>query len=355
MMQWTSNLPKWLLIELIILLTLLNSWLLFLAFHSFQVLITVLITATLLSFLLDYPTQLLQNRGLRRGYAIGIIILVTIGILIICGVTLLPLLLNQLNGLAEYLPVWLESVGQQFEALDHWLDVHHIPLDMSEIAERVSNLLPDELTVLPSQLLDFVLGTADRIIEVLLTVVLTTYLLLHGETFWQGIIQWLPHLWGDRLRQALRKQFRNYFIGQAAVAFLMGLILTGAFFLLQVPFWLVFGLGIGISVLIPFGDFLSIAVVSTLVSLNSIGLGLEVLAIAILTDQIIDSLIAPRILSHLVGLNPVWVLIALLIGGQIGGILGVLIAVPTAATIKTLLEIVKTEPEFAPEEAKQTV
>lgn len=339
MMQWANTLPKWLVIELLLLLTMANGWLLFLAFRSFQPLITVIVVATLLSFLLDYPVQLLQKRGMRRGYALLTIVLVTVGLIAIAGLTLVPLLLNQLNELANRLPVWLESADQQFEALDQWLDARSIPLDMSQMALRVSNLLPDELKVLPNQLLTVALGAADRVVEVILTIVLTVYLLLHGEAFWNGILQWLPNQWGDRLRQSLKDQFRNYFVGQAVVASLMAMVLTLAFFLLKIPFWLVFGLGIGITVLIPFGDFLSIAVVSILVSLKSIWLGGEVLAVAILADQIIDNAVAPRILSHLVGLNPVWILISLLIGAQLGGILGVLIAVPMAATLKTILAI----------------
>ncbi|MGB3496372.1 MAG: AI-2E family transporter [Elainellaceae cyanobacterium] len=339
MMQWVSSLPKWLMAELVILFTLLNGWLLFLAFHSLQPLITVLVIATLFSFLLNYPVQLFQKRGVQRGYAVLAIVLLVLGIVILCGVTLVPLLLSQLDDLANLLPIWLESGSEQFDDLDQWFEAQKIPLDLSGLVSQLSSLLPDELTALPNQLLDIVVGTADRIIEVLLTVVLTVYLLLHGEEFWNGILKWLPEPWGDRLQKALTDQFRNYFVGQAVIASLMAVVLTSVFFLLKIPFWLVFGLGIGVTVLIPFGDLLSISVVSILVSFNNVWLGGEVLAIAILTDQLIDNAVAPRIFSHLVGLNPVWILIALLIGAQFGGVLGVLIAVPLAATVKTTFDL----------------
>jgi predicted PurR-regulated permease PerM len=347
MFQAIGKLPRWLVIELIIPLTILNGWVLFLAFRFFQPFITIFVVATLLSFLLDYPIQLWQQRGLSRGYAIAGIILVTFSIVTICGFTLVPLLLNQLSTLANLLPVWLDSGDRQFEALDNWFAAQNIPLDLSAIAAQLSHLLPDELKVLPNQILNLVLGAADRVIEVILTVVLTIYLLLHGEEFWHSILQWLPNKWSEHLRQSLREQFRNYFIGQATIASLMALVLTIAFFLLKIPFWLVFGLGIGITVLIPFGDLLSISAVSILVSFKSIWLGGKVLAIAILADQIIDNAVAPRILSRLVGLNPIWVLIALLVGAQLGGILGVLIAVPTAATIKNIFVMAKASSDLS--------
>ncbi|MEY2976755.1 MAG: AI-2E family transporter [Prochlorotrichaceae cyanobacterium] len=338
-MQWARSLPKWLVIDLVVLLTLVNGWLIFLAFRSFQPLITVLAIATLLSFLLDYPLQFVQRKGMQRGYAVLIIVLLVLGIVTIAGVTLVPLLLSQLSDLANHLPVWLESGSQQFETLDAWFDAQSIPLDLSGLVSQLTGLLPEELTVLPNQLLEVVVGAADRVVEAVLTLVLTVYLLLHGKEFWGGILKWLPEPWGDRLQQSLKEQFRNYFVGQAAIASLMVLVLTSVFFLLKIPFWLVFGLGIGATVLIPFGDLLSISIVSLLVSLKSVWLGGEVLAIAIVTDQLIDNAVAPRIFSHLVGLNPIWILIVLLIGAQLGGVLGIVIAVPLAATIKTIVDL----------------
>ncbi|MGB3612556.1 MAG: AI-2E family transporter [Elainellaceae cyanobacterium] len=76
---------------------------------------------------------------------------------------------------------------------------------------------------------------------------------------------------------------------------------------------------------------------AVVVSFKSIFLGGEVIAIALLTDQIIDNAIAPRILGNLIGLNPVWILISLLVGAQLGGFLGLLLAVPLAGSLKRIL------------------
>jgi predicted PurR-regulated permease PerM len=144
----------------------------------------------------------------------------------------------------------------------------------------------------------------------------------------------LPKPIGFRIQLALRQSFRNYFLGQLIIAGLMGLTITLAFILLNVPFGLLFGLGIGILVLIPFGDILGIVGVSLLVALNNVWLGGEVLIVATIIDQAIDQAIAPRIFGGFVGLNPVWIIISLLIGVKLGGVLGLIIAVPVAGAIK---------------------
>ena len=72
--------------------------------------------------------------------------------------------------------------------------------------------------------------------------------------------------------------------------------------------------------------------------LRSVGLGIEVLVVAIVIDQAIDNTLAPRIFGSLVGLNPIWIIISLLLGAKLGGILGLILAVPLAGAIKRIAE-----------------
>ncbi|MGL4619055.1 MAG: AI-2E family transporter, partial [Chroococcidiopsis sp.] len=122
------------------------------------------------------------------------------------------------------------------------------------------------------------------------------------------------------------------------IALLMSISITTAFLLLKVPFGLLFGLTIGSLVLIPLGDIIGIISVSLLTGLKSVGLGVEVFTVAIVIDQAIDNTLAPRIFGNLVGLNPVWIIISLLLGAKLGGVLGLILAVPLAGAIKRVAE-----------------
>ena len=95
--------------------------------------------------------------------------------------------------------------------------------------------------------------------------------------------------------------------------------------------------------LIPFGATVGILIVTSLVSLQSIFLGLKVLGVAVIVQQIVDNLVAPRVLGSVIGLNPVWVFISVLAGAKVWGLLGVVIAVPTAAVLKTALMSVRSQ------------
>ncbi len=73
-------------------------------------------------------------------------------------------------------------------------------------------------------------------------------------------------------------------------------------------------------------------------ALQNFWLGVEVAGIAVAIDQINSNFIAPRILGNLTGLNPVWVVVSLLIGAKLGGVLGLLIAIPLASFIKDIAD-----------------
>lgn len=338
MQEVLKQLPRWLKLMFFIPLVILNLWLLVLVLRACQPLVSIFLIANLLAFILDYPVQIVEEWGIRRSYGVLAIVLLTGLGIIFFSFTLAPNFVVQLTGLSRRLPSWVESGSQQLQNFNDWLATQNLPIDLSGVAEQLNRLLPDEVKLLPNQVLSLVREIADSLIEILLTAVFTLYLLLHGQAFWDGIFARLPVTLGHTVRQALRLQFRNYFLGQVAISTLMGITLTTAFFLLKIPYWLVFGLGIGATVLIPFGDFLGIAVVSLLVALKSIWLGGEVLVISVVIDQVIDNAIAPRILGKLVGLNPLWVLLSLILGAQIGGLLGILIAVPLTGSIKVILD-----------------
>jgi predicted PurR-regulated permease PerM len=222
--------------------------------------------------------------------------------------------------------------------LQTWAQSRNLPVDLSNIVVQMEARLSTQLQTGGERLLTASLGLAGRFFDLVLTMVLTFYLLLHGKQVWDGIFRWLPSQFRLSARQSLRQVFHNYFVGQVALALLMGSSITVAFLLLRVPFGLLFGLMIGLMALVPFGGILMICLVSFLMALQSIGLGLKVLIVAVLIEQVIENGVAPHLIGSFTGLNPVWILVSLLIGGKIGGFLGILVAVPLASFIKVMVD-----------------
>lgn len=335
--------PRWLYWSLLITFATINGYFWVPVLRYLRPTLTLIAIATLLAFLLNYPVRWLMKWKLKRNYAIGIILLLALIVLATITITLLPLLLQQLNDFARRLPSWIKSGETQLQTFETWAAENNLPFDVSALMIQLEERFALEIKTLPTHIINFLFEVLDSSLELLITIVLTFYLLLHGDRFWSGIWQWLPNNWGNRLQSSLQQSFQNYFIGQAAIALLMSLTITVAFLILKVPFGLLFGLGIGVLVLIPLGDIFGIVSVSLLVALKSVWLGGEVLVVAAIIDQAIDNAIAPRIFGGLIGLNPVWIIISLLLGAKLGGILGLVLAVPLAGAIKRFAEGLKVE------------
>ena len=336
--MFESKFPRWLYWGLLITFIVVNGYFLFPVFRYLQPTLILIVTAALLAFLLNYPVQLLVSWKFKRGYAVAVVFLLALIILGTITLTLLPLLFQQLNDFTRRLPSWIDSGEGQLQAFEIWATDKNLPFDVSALMIQLEDRFAIEIKALPAYIINFLIGAFDSSLDLLITVVLTFYLLIHGDRFWSGIWQWLPDDWGDRVQSSLKQSFENYFIGQATIALLMSVSITTAFLLLKVPFGLLFGIVIGALVLIPLGDIIGIISVSLLTGLKSVGLGIEVLIVAIAIDQAIDNTLAPRIFGSLVGLNPVWIIISLLLGAKLGGVLGLILAVPLAGTIKRIAE-----------------
>lgn len=333
-----NKLLQWLIVALLFPLVILNGWLAFKVFQYFQPLVTIFVLAALLAFLMDFPVQFLQQRGVDRKYAILLIFLPTLVILVALSIILVPTVLEQFNEVTKVLPNWIDSTRQKLQIVDNWAMTRGLPVHLSEWVTQLADRLPHEFDHLADHILRIALDTIDSISEALLTVVLAFYLLIDGERLWDGLFQRLPSRFSLQVKQSLQQNFQNYFIGQIALATLVGFSMTSVFLLLKVRFGLLFGLVIGLVSVIPFGDVLSLGTIALLIASHDFWLAVKVLAVAIVVDQIIDQAIAPRLLGSFTGLRPVWVLISLAVGTYVGGLLGLVIAVPLAGFINSLID-----------------
>ncbi|MEH2285062.1 MAG: AI-2E family transporter [Nostoc sp.] len=333
-----NQLLRWLIFTLLFPLVFLNGWLAFLLVKNFQPVVTILLLATLLAFVLNYPVSILQKGGVKRGYAVALVFILALVIVVALGITLVPIVLDQFNEMVRVLPQWIDSSEEKLQIVNDWFFRHKLNVNLSQLLARVTDQLPNELEFVSDKLLSILIDTLDSISEALITVVLTFYLLLDGPRIWQGIFKKLPGSFAHKVSQSIQQNFQNYLIGQVTLAFMMGVSVTLLFLGFQVQFGLLFGLGVGVLSLIPFGDVVSLIVITFIIATHDFWLAVKVFAVAVVIDQLIDQAIAPRLLGKFTGLRPIWVLIALLIGTNVGGVLGLLLAVPIAGFIKDVAD-----------------
>lgn len=326
-------------------LIVLNVWAISTIFSYFRSILVTVVVAALIAFLLNYPITWLERLGLKRTQAAIAVSLIAILALFTLGVTIVPVVITQAQQLVARLPEWFDSGKNQLLMLDEYIGEMGWPINLDVLISQANDRLKSQIQTRAGEALNLTLGvaffTANKLFDVILTFVLTFYLLQHGDEVWEGLVSWLPSRNQSPFSQTLRRSFSSYFLGQLIVAISMGAALTLMFTLLKIPFGQLFGLTIGLAAIIPFGGTVGIAVVTFLVALQHISSAVKVLISAVIVQQLVENGIAPRVLGSVTGLNPFWVFIAILTGARIGGLLGVVIAVPSAVLIREALYAVR--------------
>ena len=257
---------------------------------------------------------------------------------------LVPPVITQTQALIKVLPSYItdweagiERTVSRLPALQEiWKPGEHKIL--IAIYEQFSGGLAD-LTTVTTRVLSIVHGA----INVFSIVIIAIYLSLHPALYREWLIALFPPLHRDLVRDVLGDlgaTLRSYIVGQLLVmAFLA--VLTAIFLkILQVPYWLTFGIFTGLVAIVPFFGTLVSTTLPALFVLNGPNGGtraLLVIAVGVVVHLIEGNIVAPYAMSKKVDLPPVLTIMAVLIMGQLLGGAGLIVAVPTLAMLMVIV------------------
>ena len=322
------------------LLILVTGWVTLNALNYVGELISILLTAALIAFLLNYAVAAVEP-FLPRSVAAVLVYLGTAFAVVLLALTLVPPVYSQGRQLVTNLPELLEEGQGRLASFQAWSVAHNLPFDVRILASQLLARVQTQAEAIASTGLGLVVGTFNWFLDLILVLVISFYMLIDGERLWRGLTGIFSQKIRDGLTQSLQRNLRRFVSGQLLLGLFMAITLTLAFFSLRVPFFLLFAVFIGLMEVIPFvGATLGIATVVTVVAFIDWWLALEVLAVALALQQVKDNLIAPRIMGNLTGLSPVIIFVSLLLGAKVGGLLGVILAIPLTGVGKSLAEIV---------------
>lgn len=248
----------------------------------------------------------------------------------------LPPLVNQAQAFYRDFPRYLDRLQEWLERAPWGEFVPDLPALWVEGSKRLG-----ELAV---PLLRFVFEFLGGLVWGVTILFVTFYLLVDYDRIRDGVLRLFPGD-ADRARATFGKmteKVSRWVAGQLFLGLVMGVAVGVALSLLGVRYAYVLGLVAAIGELIPVLGPIVAAIPALLVALAvSPTTALLVLAFYVLIHLVEANLLAPKLLQQTVGLHPVTVIVALLIGAKLLGLLGALLAVPTAAIVQVLLEEVR--------------
>ena len=313
-----------------------SGWAFVQLLHFFEYVIFTFTFAAILALLLNYPVRYLE-RFLGRSVALGTVIVVSLLAIVLALVSMGLALASQLQQLINTVTTALTSDQNPLTRLENFLVARDIPLDLAPIEQQVQTLLASAL----SFTVNSIPAILSNYITFIIILVVAFFMLNDGAKLWKWLLKLLPLDNRKRVSKAIQTNFLGFIRGQLIISALLSVASFLVFELFQIPFALVLAVIVGAFDLIPgIGASLGVSLACLIILVQSGWFAaLKVLAVCILLQQLQDNLLAPRVMQSTVHLNPIVVFFALLVGTQIAGLLGVLLSVPIAGVIVSLLEI----------------
>ncbi|MBP3441725.1 MAG: AI-2E family transporter [Clostridia bacterium] len=181
--------------------------------------------------------------------------------------------------------------------------------------------------------------------NIIITIIISIYVLIERDRLLRQLKKIGSHYLPERIYNkashilsVLNDSFHKFIVGQCLEAVILGVLCTIGMYLLRIPYAPMIGALMGFTALIPiFGGLIGAGVGAFLILMDSPIKALIFIVFVIILQQIEGNLIYPKVVGNSTGLPGLWVLAAVTVGGSVSGILGMLIAVPIAATIYKLV------------------
>jgi predicted PurR-regulated permease PerM len=307
-----------------------------------RLVLTPLILSFILALLLNPLVVMLERRGLGRTVAV-ILVLSALGVVLAVALTLLaPVIAREFRTLSNLAQDETPAtLLQKFKALLGenlpWLKNPGIIAQILAHAEKfIQSLFQRSIQLLPS-----VVPVA---IAAVLIPFMTFFLLKDGRRLKKSFIALLPNRYFEMAVSLLHKidrQVGNYIRGQLLVSLCVGILAATALALLRIPYFLLIGAVAGLANMIPyFGPIVGAipAVILNVIIKGRLGAALPVIAAFLLIRLIDDTLLSPNILGRSLRIHPLLVILVIFTGGEMFGIMGLLLCIPVTGIIKVIIE-----------------
>lgn len=211
---------------------------------------------------------------------------------------------------------------------------------------NVNDILMNILNYLINGSINFVSSFVNSVVTIFTAFVFAVYMLLQKENLMNGAKTVLKAYLGDKKSKKVTEigklandVFSKFVSGQCLESVILGLIFFVILSICGFPYSLLISVLVAITSLIPFfGAFIALVIGAILIATQSFTQAIIFVLIFLVTQQIENNLIYPKVVGKSVGLSPLWTLLAITVGGSIFGIVGMIIGLPIASILSVLLK-----------------
>lgn len=295
--------------------------------------ILVFLVAWVVAYLLGpLVTRIERHTPLNRA---GSVILVYVGIAIVLGgilATAVPGLASQLTALAQRGPEYGDRAARIVIDLQAGLNQAGVPVNLDRLYGSIPGRLGELAAAYASDALGFISTTATLLFNIVLVLIIAFLMLLDGHALWTRLTRALtPELRSEAelFRASADKTFGGFIRGSLLVGLAYGAVTMLTLLPFGVPFSGVLSLIAGLAVIIPFfGPIIAMVPIAVIALLGTPDVFVAVMIVTVVVQQVMFNVVSPRVLSTSVGIHPLLVFAALLVGSRVAGFWGVFLALP---------------------------
>ena len=338
-----ENNPWWraLVVLLVFIAALYLAGILWTLLIQFADIITMLFLAWLLAFLLNPITKV--GVSYRIPHAISVL-MVYLGLLlafVLAAIVAVPVITDQLTQLAQNWPTYADQLQGWVASLNAQLAQRNVNIESLYDPSTLSQRLEQIGTVAAQNAVAVATETATAIFRVMIILIFSVYILLDGARMVERAITLVPDNYRGEvhyLLESVDRSFGGFLRGQLIQALIYGAGTAAVMAVFGMNYTLIVSIFAGAMMLIPFlGPVVAIMPV-IIIALLQLPFTSALLVIAILVGLqiVVMNVIAPKIMSDALGIHPLLVLLAVLVGTKVAGITGAFFGVPVVAVLNAM-------------------
>ncbi|PJA46439.1 hypothetical protein CO172_03700 [Candidatus Uhrbacteria bacterium CG_4_9_14_3_um_filter_36_7] len=299
--------------------------------------VVMIFVSLLLAALIEPFANYLAKYKIPRSVTVLMVYLIILIVLALSILLLIPPLLEQTQQLAEKFSAFYGVIGEYFARFQTFSAEHGLGQNITSSLQSLQRELGSTLYGLFSTISGFFGG----IVSFIIILVLTFYLVVEEDSakrFFKQIapVEYQPFI--VNLFGKIQGKMGAWLLGQLLLGFIVGVLVYIGLSILGVPYALVLALLSGIFEIVPYAGPLFATIPALIIGFSvSPFMGLLVLILYIVIQQIENNILVPKIMQHATGLNPVVSIVSLLIGVKLGGVVGAIFAIPVATMIGVIL------------------
>lgn len=310
----------------------------------FADILLLLILAWLLAFALEPVTNVLENNTrINRGLAVAFVYLGLLIVLSLSTLLVVPVIAVQASQIGTNLPKYAIYVGTWLTELNGWFLERGVTLDNAslldykEVARRAESLG----LVMVNNALAMATGLASLLFSLVLVLMLSFYIMLDGNRFARAFLLAVPADRRDDINYlyfSTHRAFGGYIRGQLVQALVYGTATAVIMLLADLPYTAVAAIFASAIMMIPFiGPVLAMVPPVLIAAFVYPAKTWWVFLLLLLLQQVVLNVLAPKVMSKSVGMHPLLVLLALLVGSKLAGAWGAIFAVPVAGVMVAMV------------------